>query len=130
MRMAGALFAVAALGELGVGLAVLAFPEPVTGFLLAPIEGVGAVVARMLGIAVAGLGLTWWLARDDLRDRLRRLAPGFIVYNLGVGFVFLRYALAVNGPLPVPWVVAGVHLLAGAAFAGTVLAQLRRGPFE
>jgi len=128
-RVTGALFAAAALGEFGVGLAVLALPEPVTGFLLAaPIEGVGVVIARMLGIALAALGLTWWLARPDLTERRLRLAPGFVGYNLGVGFLFLSYAMAANRPMPVPWLIAELHLLMGLAFAGAMLFRRHSSP--
>ena len=129
MRVTGTLFAVAALGELGVGLAALGFPEAVAEFLLAaPIEGVGAVLARMAGIAVVALGLTWWLARGDLAERLPCLAPGFIGYNLGVGLLFLSYALGADRPVPVPWLIAELHLLAGLAFVGAMLFQQRSGP--
>jgi hypothetical protein len=126
MRITAVLFGVAALAEIGVGIAVLAFPEPVTGFLLtAPIDGVGVVVARMLGIAVIALGLHWWLTRDDLGERPLRCAPGFIVYNLGVGLLFVSYALAANRPVPVPWLIAELHLLAGLAFVGAMLFRQR-----
>ncbi|MBL8529097.1 MAG: hypothetical protein JNL68_15530 [Burkholderiales bacterium] len=128
-RVTGALFAAAALGELGVGFAVLAFPEALAEFLLAaPIEGVGVVIARMLGIALAALGLTWWLARRDLTERRLRLAPGFVGYNLGVGFLFLSYAMAANGPVPVPWLIAELHLLIGLAFAGAMLFRRHGSP--
>jgi hypothetical protein len=131
MRMTGALFAIAALAELDVGPAVFAFPEAVTGFLLAaPIEGAGVVIARMAGIAVAALGLTWWLARGDLAERLIRFAPGFIFYNLGVGLLFLSYALAANQAIPVPWLIAELHLLAGLTFAGATLFRRRGGPIR
>lgn len=129
VRISGALFAVAALGELGVGLATLGFPEAMAEFLLAaPIEGAGVVIARMAGIAVAALGLTWWLARGDLGARLLHLAPGFIGYNLGVGLLFLTYALAANRPVPVPWLIAELHLVAGLAFAGAAVVQRRSSP--
>jgi hypothetical protein len=116
-----------ALGELGVGVLVLAFPAPVMGLLLAaPVEGVGLVVTRMAGIAVTALGLTWWRARRDLDQRLTRIAPGFLVYNLGVGLLFLAYAATAAGSVPVSWIVAALHLLAGLAFAATLLAGLKR----
>jgi hypothetical protein len=55
------------MGELAVGLAVLAFPGPVMGLLLATTPvGIGVVIARVLGIALIALGMTWWLARQLL----------------------------------------------------------------
>ena len=126
-RIAPRLFVVAALGELVVGLAVLAFPGPALGLLLAATLGdVGLVVARMVGIAVIALGLTWWLARSVLHRQFKWIAPGFISYNLGVGLLFLLYALAATRPVPLSWVVALVHLLEGLAFTGTVVIRHRR----
>jgi hypothetical protein len=125
--LAGLLLTLMALGELGVGVLVLAFPTPLTGLLLAaPMEGVGLVVTRMAGIAIAALGLTWWRARRDLDQRFTRVAPGFLVYNLGVGLLFLAYALTAIGSVPLAWIVAAVHLLAGLAFAAALLASLKQ----
>jgi hypothetical protein len=121
-RIASWLFALGAVGELAAGIAVLAFPGPVMGLLLAaPLVGIGLVIARMLGIAVIALGMTWWLARSDLHRQLRRMAPGFIGYNLGVGMLFLLYALVVTRPVPLSWAVALVHLLVGLAFSTTIV---------
>lgn len=125
--VAGLLLTVMALAELGVGLLVLAFPGRVTGLLLAvPVEGVGLVVTRMAGIAIAALGLTWWHAKRDLDQRLTRVAPGFLVYNLGVGLVFLAYAATASVAAPLSWVAAAAHLFAGLAFAAALLAGLKR----
>jgi len=124
--LAGLLLTVMALGELGVGLLVLAFPGPVTGLLLAvQVGGVGLVAARMAGIAIAALGLTWWHARHDRDQRLTRVAPGFLVYNLGVGLLFLAYAVTASTAVPLSWATAAVHLLAGFAFAAALLASLK-----
>jgi hypothetical protein len=114
------------MGELSVGLAVLAFPGPVKGLLLAAtLVGIGLVIARMLGTAVIALGITWWLARSDVHRQLRRMAPGFIGYNPGVGMLFLLYALVVTRPVPLSWAVALVHLLVGFAFSATVVIRHR-----
>jgi hypothetical protein len=97
-------------GELGIGLAVLAFAGPVMGLLLAAtLAGVGLVVARMVGITLIALGLTWWLTRSILQQQLKCIAPGFISYNLGVGLLFLLYALSATQPVPLSWAVAFVH---------------------
>ena len=112
------LFALIALGEIGIGLLGTLFPAAVIGFLLgAPIEGTGAVAARLAGIAVASVGISWWPDRNRLdAERLRQIAAGFIVYNLGVGLLFVAYAWTADRLLPVAWLVAAVHLFAGGAF--------------
>jgi hypothetical protein len=121
------LFTASALGEIAVGIAVAVFPGTVMGWLLgAAIEGTGVVVARMAGIAVAALGLTWWVDRRRLNDqRLRQGAAGFIVYNLGVGLLFLVYAWTADRALPVSWLVAAVHLVAGGAYAAALTRPAR-----
>lgn len=126
LPLARFLLTVMALCELGVGLLVLAFPGPVTSSLLSvPVEGAGLVIARMAGIAIAALGLTWWHARRDLGQRLTRVAPGFVVYNLGVGLVFLGYAATASVTAPLSWVAAAAHLFAGLAFVAALLASLK-----
>jgi hypothetical protein len=89
------------------------------GFLLgAPLEGAGTVAARMMGIAVAALGLAWWPDRHRLDPpRLRQVAAGFIGYNVAVGLLFLAHAWTVDQPIPVSWLVGAVHVLTGCAFA-------------
>jgi hypothetical protein len=120
------LFEASAIGEVAVGVAVILFPRTVSGFLLgAPIEGLGAVIARMAGFAVAALGLTWWMASSDLDRSLNPIAPGFFAYNLGVGLLFLLYALAATASVTVAWLVAAVHLLAGLGFCGVLFVQQR-----
>ena len=129
-RIASWLFALGAMGELAVGLAVLAFPGPVVGLLLAAtLVGIGLVVARMFGIAIIALGVTWWLARTDQRQ-LTHMAPGFIGYNLGVGLLFLLYALVVTRPVLLLWAVALLHLLIGFAFIATVVIRHRSARSE
>jgi hypothetical protein len=125
------MFAASALGELAVGIAAAVFPGAVTGFLLgAPVDGTGTVVARMAGIAVAALGLGWWIDKDRLDDRrLRQIAAGFTGYNLGVGLLFLGYAWNADRALPVSWLVAAVHLLVAGAYVTALvcLAPAARG---
>lgn len=125
-RIARQLFMVAAVGEIAVGLAVLAFSGPVMGLLLAAaLTGVGLVVARMVGIAIIALGLTWWFSRNVLHQQLKFIAPGFIGYNFGVGLLFLLYALAAHRPVPLSWAVALAHLMVGLAFSATVVIRHR-----
>ena len=120
--MSRTLFGVSALGELIVGLAAVAFPQTVLGFLLkAPVVDAAVVIARMLGITLAALGLTWWFASND-RHGLGRCTAGFLAYNLGIGLLFLL--LALDSPrVPVLWVVASLHLLAGLGSGVPVLVR-------
>ena len=118
-RAANWLITASALGEFVVGVAGCVFPAAVMRFLLGTsIEGAATVVARMAGIAVAALGIAWWTDRNHLdARRLRAIAPGYLVYNLGIGLLFLNYTWSAERFLPVPWLVAAAHLLFGSAFA-------------
>ena len=117
------LFIAIALGEVAVGVAMALFPATVVGFLLggASIDGAGVVAMRMLGIACVALGLAWWVDRNRLDgQQLRQVAVGFLVYNIGVGLLFLAYAWSADRLLIVPWAVAAVHLLSGGAFGAAL----------
>jgi hypothetical protein len=118
-RLAEWLFTVCAIGEIGVGLLVATLPADIIGLLLgAALDRTGTVVARMMGIAILGLGLAWWPDRHRLdAQRRRQVAPGFVTYNVGVGCLFLFYAWTTERPVPLSWLVAAVHLLAGGTFA-------------
>jgi hypothetical protein len=118
-RAAEIVFTLSAAGEIGVGLAVAIRPAGGIGLLLgAPTEGTAVVVARMMGIAVAALGLAWWPDRNRLGpQRLREVAPAFIGYNLGVGLVFVAWSWTMGRALSVSSLVAAVHLLAASALA-------------
>jgi hypothetical protein len=121
------LFEACAVGEITVGIAVALFPRAVSALLLgAPIADVGAVIARLAGVAIAMLGLTWWLARGDLDTRLTSIAPGFFGYNIGAGLLFLSYALGATAPVTVAWLVAAAHLLVAFTFFAAVLVRRRR----
>jgi hypothetical protein len=118
-RAAELVFTLSAIGEIAVGLLVAVLPASVMGLLLgAPLDGTGVVAARMMGIAVAALGLAWWPDRNRLDpQRLREVAPAFIGFNLGVGIVFLAWGWTIGRALQVSWLVAAVHLLAASALA-------------
>jgi hypothetical protein len=117
-RAAEWVFTTSALGEIAVGLLGAVLPGPVMGFLLgAPVDGTGAIAARMMGIGVAALGLAWWPDRNALDARRgRQVAPAFVGYNAGVGLLFASHALTASRLLPVSWLVAVVHLAFGGAF--------------
>jgi hypothetical protein len=122
-RAAALVIILMAIGEALVGVVLLALPREVVQLLIdATLDARGLIVARMMGVAVLALGITWWMARGDA-DRLSRYAAGFIVYNLGVGALFGWAALAASQPA-LPWIVCVAHLAAGVAFAVLV----RRSP--
>lgn len=84
------LLAIAAAGEAATGLVLLAYP-PAVGWLLfgADIAGAGAVIARITGISLIGLGLACWPGRvggGPLRGMLTHsaLATLYLAY-LGLG---------------------------------------------
>ena len=63
-RAAELLVALMAIGEMSVGMVILALPREVALLLVdASLDGRGPIVARMMGIAVLALGITWWMAR-------------------------------------------------------------------
>lgn len=108
------LFAAAALGEIGVGLLALAWPQVMSLLLAAPLDAGGLMVSRMLGAAIVALGATWWLARND-EGGLARNAVGFLIYNVVVGVLFAIQAFAA-AHAALPWIVAIVHLGAATGF--------------
>jgi hypothetical protein len=108
------LLTLGAIGEMAVGALIAVFPSVGTLLVGALIDSAGRVVTRMVGVALLALGLTWWLGRSDAAC-LARNTPGFVLYNIGVGALFVMAARSASQPL-VPWIVAIVHLAAGATF--------------
>ncbi len=108
------LFTTSALGEMGVGVLGLAYPQVLSILLDATLDAGGLLVARMLAAAALAIGLTWWLARKE-PDVLARNAAGFLVYNLAIGALFLLQGFAAARPL-LPWLLGVVHVGAGAGF--------------
>jgi hypothetical protein len=122
-RIVGFLVTLSALGETAVGIALVAVPSLVAFLIAAPVDSNGLLVARMMGAAMLALGVTWWIARGDA-GRLTHYVAGYLIYNLVVGALFVAAALHASQAL-VPWVVAIVHLGAGAAF-GIAMGMLRK----
>ena len=115
-----------AIGEALVGVVLLVLPSEVVRLLIdATLDARGLIVARMLGVAVLALGITWWMARGDAQPS--RYSAGFILYNLGVGALFGWAALSASQPV-LPWIVCVAHLGAGAAIM--VLAPSNRSTME
>jgi len=109
---------VVAFGEMLVGVVLAAFPREVVLLLVdVALDARGIYVARVLAVAMFALGLTWWRVRGDWSLH----APGFIVYNGGVGLLFGWAAIGASQPL-LAWLVCLAHLAAAVAF----LASLQR----
>ena len=114
-RLVTLVVALMAIGETTVGMVILVLPHEVARLLIdAALDARGLIVARMLGVAVLALGITWWMARGDA-NRLSEYSVGFIVYNLGIGALFGWAALGAGEPA-LPWSVCVLHLVAGVAF--------------
>lgn len=118
MRARAWLLTVAAIGEMAVGALLVVLPSVGTFLVGALIDSAGLIVTRMAGVALLAIGLTWWLGRNDAVF-LARAAPGFVLYNIGVGVLFFMAATTASQPL-VPWIVAILHLAAGATFVAVV----------
>lgn len=107
------LYALAGLGDIGVGVVVLAWP-PLLGWLVGQeLSTGGEIAARLLGCAAIALGIGWWRGRGQAEAR-RALHPGLLVYNFGAGAVFVLAAVLAAQPL-VPGLVAALHLALGVA---------------
>jgi hypothetical protein len=115
IRVRTRLLTLVAIGEMAVGALIMVFPSVATVLVGALVDSAGLVVTRMAGVALLTIGLTWWLGRSEAA-LLARITPGFLLYNLGVGALFVVAARSASQPL-VPWIVAIVHLAAGATFA-------------
>jgi hypothetical protein len=117
------LFATGALGEFGVGLALLAFPGEVTSRALdTSLAATDFVLGRVFGLALIALGLTWWGACKERDGRPSGpIATGFIAYNLGAGLLMALQALAAVHAVPIVWFAALLHLALGLAFSLAVL---------
>lgn len=122
-RVAGAVFALGALGEMAVGAALIVFPGIAPLLIAAPLDAGGLLVARMMGGAVLALGITWWLLHRDA-VAMSRCVPGFLVYNFVVGILFVVTALATMRPA-LPALLGAAHILIGALFAGAMFARGR-----
>ena len=104
------LFALGALGEVLTGIVALAFPASLITLLLdAPPESSAIFLARLLGVAVLALGITWWLARTGAGGSCRLSERGFVIYNLGAGLLCFIHLATVNSDALMLWPVAILH---------------------
>ena len=111
--------------EAGTGLALVAVPSRVAGFLLgASLDAPASViVARVAGVALAALGLACWLGRHDGGSRAARgLVGAMLLYNVCVALVLVHGATRL-APVGVGlWPTALLHT----AMGGWYLAVSRR----
>jgi hypothetical protein len=94
----------AAVGELATGLALLLVPSLVGGLLLGEaLTGVAIPVARVLGIALIGLGIACWPNRPA--------HLGMVTYSAAVA-LYLAY-LGFTGTFigPLLWLAVVLHIL-------------------
>jgi len=72
-RLVTLVVALMAIGETTVGMVILVLPHEVARLLIdAALDARGLIVARMLGVAVLALGITWWTACGEARLSLLR----------------------------------------------------------
>jgi hypothetical protein len=91
--MRGTVLILAAIAEAATGLALLIVPGLVGDLLLgAALTGEAAIVARVAGVALVGLGLACWPGPPR---------TGMLVYSTGVALYlgYLGVAGLANGPL-------------------------------
>jgi hypothetical protein len=92
------LHTVAAIIELGAGLALLSFPSTTTVVLGSPLNTpVALTLARVCGAALLSLGIACWLARGDTQNRAARgLVAAMLLYNVAVAVTLTSPASAVD----------------------------------
>lgn len=102
---------VAALGEALTGLILLLRPTIVTRLLFnTDVDGTGAVMSRIAGIALIGLGLACWPSRSEADNR-QRAFQGMISYGL-MAALYLGYVAIAGGSVGILFYPAiAVHVL-------------------
>jgi len=102
--------AVAAAGELGTGVLLLAFPRIVVRLLLgAEITEAGIAVSRLAGMALLGLGVACWPGEDPAsRGRALR---GMLTYTVLVTLYLAYLGVARHAAGILLWPAIAFHLL-------------------
>jgi hypothetical protein len=112
-----ALLALAAVGEAATGIALLVEPALVGRLLLgAELTGDAAMVARVAGIALIGLGVACWPGPPQL---------GMLIYGAAVAvyLAYLGFSGTASGPLLWPAVV--LHLILSGLLARKYLDEAK-----
>jgi hypothetical protein len=102
------LLAVAALAEVATGASLMVAPSTVSRLLLGVgVDGVGAAVARVSGIAIISLGVACWPAKSASPAAI----GGMVLYGALVGsyLAFLGLHDKLAGPLL--WPAVALHAL-------------------
>lgn len=104
--------AVAAAGELGTGVLLLAFPRIVVRLLLgAEITEAGIAVSRLAGMALLGLGVACWPGEDPAgRERALR---GMLTYTVLVTLYLVYLGVVRHAAGILLWPAVAFHLLMG-----------------
>lgn len=118
------LFILTALGEAGIGVALLLSPSLVTALILGvSLDGTAApVVARLAGAALLAIGIACWLARDEGPGRATRaLVAALLLYNVVAASVLAHAGLGPGLTGTGLWPATALH----AAMAAWCLACLQ-----
>jgi hypothetical protein len=113
----------AALAEAGTGVILLAYPPIVVRLLFnAEIVGAGAIMSRLAGIVLIGLGAACWPSTDT-----RRAFQGMVTYSV-LAMLFLIYiGVRGEGLGLLLWPAVAVHAILIALLGGARLKQ-RKSP--
>ena len=107
-------FVISAIGEIGIGIALMAMPEMLATMLVgASLESFGGVfVARLAGAALISLGIICLLGSFDADSRAAQaIAAGMLFYNIAAAalLVYARIGADMSGVGLVP--AAVIHAL-------------------
>jgi hypothetical protein len=106
--------------ELATGMALLVAPSGVLGVLIgSPSDSATALVARVLGGALFGLGVAGWLAGPPIS--MDGITLAFVLYNVLTTAILAIGGLAGTADGSLLWPVVALHAVAaGALIAGSV----------
>ena len=113
----------AALAEASTGVILLVYPPIVVRLLFATeILGVGAIMSRLAGIALIGLGAACWPATDN-----RRAFQGMVTYSVLAMLLLFYIGVRGEGVGMLLWPRVIVHAILIALLGGAWLKQ-RKSP--
>lgn len=113
----------AALAEAGTGVILLVYPPIVVRLLFATeILGAGAIMSRIAGIALIGLGAACWPGADT-----RRAFYGMVTYSLLAMLLLIYVGVRNEGVGLLLWPAVVAHAILIAVLGGAWLKQ-RKSP--